>query len=276
MHLDHFHYSVLGTNQEKRIVFVHGLMAFSANWRKIANHLQDEYQCLIYDQRGHGRSFKPNEGYSNEDLASDLKQITEDLGWSKFHLVGHSMGARVSMVFAHQYPQKVQTLCLEDMGAIVHPNSYKYYENMLNIVPTPFATKEDFKSFFENKFLNLFTPKENPQVLVSFLMANIEEKDNKTYDWKFHKQGIIDIVKLGHIRDRWTELQSFQMPVLLVRGGNSHVLKSDEFNKMLEINSKIEGFEFEGVGHWVHYEKSQEFADLLRKFIQKNSLHDAQ
>ncbi|MGZ3692535.1 MAG: alpha/beta fold hydrolase, partial [Pseudobdellovibrio sp.] len=173
MHIDNFHYSILGENKNSRIVFVHGLMAFAANWRKIANKLEDRYQCLIYDQRGHGRSFKPAGPYTPEVFAEDLNKITYELGWDSFHLVGHSMGARVALVFAHLFPQKVKTLCLEDIGVEVNPENYKYYENMLNVVPTPFRSKDAMKSFFVKDFPNLFTPNEKPQVLMTFLQANI-------------------------------------------------------------------------------------------------------
>ena len=271
MHIDNFHYYILGGNAQQRIVFVHGLMAFSANWRKIANLLEDQYQCLIYDQRGHGRSFKPETGYSPVDFAEDLNKITDELGWDKFHLVGHSMGGRVAMVFAHLFPDKVRTLTIEDIGVEVQPESYKYYEQMLNVVPTPFQTKEAMKSFFEDQFLKLFTPKESPVVLKTFLMANIEEKPEGIWDWKFSKQAIVEIVKEGHVRDRWLELSSFKMPVLLIRGENSHVLYRDEFEKMLQINPQVHGVEIKGAGHWVHYEKYQEFVKELSDFIRRNS-----
>lgn len=270
MYADNFNYSILGINSEQRVVFLHGLMAFSANWRKIANRIESEYQCLIYDQRGHGRSFKPEEGYSPEILAEDLYKITSDLGWENFHLVGHSMGARVAMVFAHKYPEKLKTLTLEDMGADVQPESYRYYEKMLNIVPTPFTSKQEMKSFFENEFLKLFTPSESPEVLMTFLQANIEEKESGVYDWRFSKKGIVEIVREGHKQDRWLEVSSFKLPVLLVRGEKSHVLSASEFEKMLQINAQITGVEIKGAGHWVHYEKYEEFTRVLHEFLQSH------
>lgn len=271
MHIDNFNYSILGTNTQQRVVFLHGLMAFSANWRKIANLLENQYQCLIYDQRGHGRSFKPETGYSLDILAEDLNKITTELAWQDFHLVGHSMGANVAMVFAHKFPNKVKTLTIEDMGASVLADSYKYYEKMLNLVPTPFTSKEAVKHFFENEFLKLFNPSENPKVLVSFLQANIEEKEpGGTYDWRFSKQAIIEIAKQSREKDRWLEVSSFKMPVLLIRGENSHVFSKEEFHKMQQINPQITGVEIKGAGHWLHYEKYQEFTQILLKFLQEH------
>jgi esterase len=271
VYIDNFHYYILGRNVQQRIVFVHGLMAFAANWRKIANLLEDQFQCLIYDQRGHGRSFKPETGYTPADFAEDLNKITDELGWNKFHLVGHSMGGRVALVFAHMFPEKVSTLTIEDIGVEVMPESYRYYERMLNVVPTPFRSKDEMKLFFENQFLKVFDPKESPLVLKTFLMANLEEKPDGSWDWKFSKQAIVEIVKQGHTKDRWLELSSLKMPVLLIRGENSHVLDKSEYEKMLQINPVIYGVEMTGAGHWVHYEKHQEFVEELRDFIHRNS-----
>lgn len=270
MYVDNFNYSILGSNTEQRIVFLHGLMAFSANWRKIATKLEDRYQCLIYDQRGHGRSFKPEFGYSLNDFAEDLHKITTELGWTSFHLVGHSLGARIAMVFADKYPERVRTLTIEDMGASVLPDSFKYYEEMLNIVPTPFASREAVKDFFENSFLERFRPNENPKVLLTFLQANIEEKESGVYDWRFSKQAIIETARENHHRDRWREVSSFKMPVLLIRGETSHILSAEEYEKMLKVNPQITGIEIKGAGHWLHYEKYEEFTQFLVKFLSEN------
>ena len=271
MFLSNFNYSVLGQNESQRVVFIHGLMAFSANWRKIASRIQNDYQCLIYDQRGHGRSFKPESGYSPEIFAQDLDQITMELGWDKFHLVGHSMGARNAMVFADLYPEKVRTLTLEDMGPEADSQSYVYYEKMLNSVPTPFKSKVEMKSFFTQNFEKNFTSKEPISVLSTFLQANIEQvNDSDLFDWRFSKQAIIETVKEGHAKDRWGEISRFKMPVMLIRGENSHVLKQETYSKMLEANPKIHGVVIKQAGHWIHYEKYEEFTSILREFLGKN------
>lgn len=265
--LSNFHYSILGTNTEQRVVFIHGLMAFAANWRKIANRLEDEFQCLIYDQRGHGRSFKPESGYSPEIFAEDLNKITDELGWDSFHLVGHSMGGRNAMVFANLYPHKVRTLTIEDTSPEMDPTMSQYYENMLGHIPTPFSDKLAVKNFFENEFKKNFPSQEPPTVLGTFLQANLEEKEDGRYDWRFSKQAIIQIVREGHYKDRWLEVSSFKMPVLLFRGEKSHILKQETFEKMLAINPNIQGVELAGAGHWVHYEKFEEFVQHFRQFV---------
>ncbi len=268
--LESFHYSVLGANEKNRIVFVHGLMAFAANWRKIASRLENDFQCLIYDQRGHGRSFKPPNGYSPEIFAEDLNKITDELGWDSFHLVGHSMGGRNVMVFADRYASKVRTLTIEDMGPDANSTAVNYYKDMLEMIPVPFESKADIKNYFDSEFSKNFKSKEPMSILSTFLQANLEEKTegplSGKYDWKFSKNAVYEIVEEGHKKDRWLEVSKFKMPVLLVRGEHSHVLKQETFEKMLAVNPNIQGLEIRDAGHWVHYEKHDEFVQALRDF----------
>jgi esterase len=274
MFLDQFNYSILGQNDQNRVVFIHGLMAFSANWRKIASRIQNDYQCLIYDQRGHGRSFKPDSEYSPEVYASDLKQMTNELGWDRFHLVGHSMGGRNAMVFADLYPDKLKSLVIEDMGPDSDANAVKYYEDMLNSIPTPFFSKDEMKAFFSNDFEKKFQSKEAIAVLSSFLQANIESVSEGSsaglFDWRFSKKAILQTVKEGHTKDRWREISNLKMPTLLIRGENSHILKKDVFDRMVQSNPNIQGLEIKQAGHWIHYEKYEEFTSILREFLGKN------
>ena len=271
MFLSNFNYVILGQNSSERIVFLHGMMAFAANWRKIASRLESEFQCLIYDQRGHGRSFKPESGYSPEIFAQDLDKITTQLGWDRFHLVGHSMGGRNAMVFSNKYPEKVKTLTIEDIGPEADMRSILYYKDLLEMVPTPFNSKEEIKKYFTEIFEKNNKFKEPITVLSSFLQANIEEKtegpQRGLYDWRFSKNAIYEIVKDGALKDRWFEISNFKMPVLLVRGQFSHLLSRETFEKMCAINSNIHGVEIAGAGHWVHYEKFEEFAQVLRDFL---------
>jgi len=67
-----------------------------------------------------------------------------------------------------------------------------------------------------------------------FLQANIEEKESGMYDWRFSKQAVIETAMENHKTDRWTEVSSFKMPVLLIRGENSHILSDEEFQKMMQ------------------------------------------
>jgi len=95
------------------MVMVHGLNGNLAVWHlKMVPELRKEYRITTYDLRGHGRSDMPPTGYTTEDMANDLLGIMDALGIERAHLVGHSLGADISLHFALLYPNKLEKMVL--------------------------------------------------------------------------------------------------------------------------------------------------------------------
>jgi 3-oxoadipate enol-lactonase len=70
------------------------------------------FRPIVYDNRGTGRSDKPNEEYLIEGLAADAAALLDALGLARAHIFGVSMGGMVAQEFALHYPARVQTLTL--------------------------------------------------------------------------------------------------------------------------------------------------------------------
>lgn len=264
--LEQIHHRIEGNPGGQKWVFIHGLMGFLNNWKKITSSLKTTSECLVYDQRGHGRSFKPDSGYAPEDYARDLYELTEALGWHKFHLVGHSMGGRNALVFANLYPEKVEKLIIEDIGPESNPNASLYYENLLGLIPTPFESREVARKFFHEDFIEKAVTKDPPAVLGAFFYANLVEVDGK-WDWRFFKKGILESVLAGRDRDRWQEVENLKIPTLWLRGENSKEFSRENFERVLSSNKLIQGVEIPEAGHWIHSEKPSEFTEALRNFV---------
>ncbi len=260
-HLQHFHYQITGNEQGPKLVFLHGLMGAGHNWRRIVPDFEPNYHILTYDQRGHGRSFQPSEGYAPEDFAEDLRQILNELGWERVYLVGHSLGGRNALNFASHSPDRVLKLVLVDIGPELSPESDQQIHHIISSVPTPFSSREEAKSFLLQSY---------PEALAQYLYTNIEKKkDSGLYDWRFFKQGILQALEQGRAQSRWEEVVALQMPTLLVRGEVSETLPLDVYQRMLEANHLIRGVEIPGAGHWVHADQPEEFSRLLGQFLQE-------
>ncbi len=241
-------------------------MGFGLNWRTIAKHFEDQYQILTYDQRGHGRSFHPVGGYEPETYAEDLKLILDELGWNAITLVGHSMGGRNALEFAHRFPNDVRRLVIEDIGPQMQASTVNSLEKLLDEVPTPFASKREAKAFFEGPFLARDTSQARVG-LAQFLYANLTENEQKQAVWRFYEPGIRASIAIGRAKDRWAQIEALQMPTLLLRGELSTDLSRPIFEEILHRNPKIEGVEIKGVGHWIHSEKPAEFIQALESFF---------
>jgi pimeloyl-ACP methyl ester carboxylesterase len=250
--LDQFHHQIYGPETGRPWVFLHGLMGFLNNWRKIISGLESTERCLSYDQRGHGRSMKPATGYSPEDYANDLKIILDELAWPKVILVGHSMGGRNALNFAHRFPERVEKLVIEDIGPESSDGNLEYYQILLGLVPAPFKDRASARAFFSGEFLARARTRDNPKMLAEYFYANMEEKSDGTVSWRFSPEAVLESVHQGQLRDRWDEVRSLKVETLLVKGENSRELGLEIYEKMLESNKLIHGVIIPKAGHWVH------------------------
>ena len=111
-------YQLVGPELKKDVppaVLIHGLGANQAFWFLGAlRHLGHDRAHLIYDLRGHGASSMPERGYDLVTMTSDLLDLLDRLGIEKAHIVGHSYGARVALVFALRHADRVESLTIAD------------------------------------------------------------------------------------------------------------------------------------------------------------------
>ena len=75
------------------------------------------YRVVALDQRGHGQSEKPYDPDSyGINMVEDVRRLLDHLGEEQVHLVGYSMGARVSNTFRSLYADRLLTITLGGYG----------------------------------------------------------------------------------------------------------------------------------------------------------------
>lgn len=255
-------YQIFGEDSSSKLVFLHGIMGQGRNWMSIAKKFSTQYQCLIYDQRGHGRSIQPDSGYQIDDYVEDLRQLLDHLGWQKIKLVGHSMGGRVALLFADRYPERVEKLVIVDIGPNSDWTSMGGVLEKLDFVPVPFTDRAAAREFMENEFLSKYPNK----MVMEFFYSNLAER-NGQYDWIFSKSAIRQSLETARHKDYWAEFKNLEMPTLFLRGENSPDLPREDFAKVLQANPRIKGVEIAGAGHWVHAEKPLEAIRIIDEFF---------
>lgn len=270
LQLTDFFYQTYGPEAGRKWVFVHGLMGAGQNWRKIISSLEGTERCLAFDQRGHGRSFKPSDGYSPDDYSKDLNFLTDALGWDKFVLVGHSMGGRTAFHFASQYPEKVSHLIIEDIGPEANPIAHEYFENLLGVVPEFFTSREEAKVFFKTEFLQKAQTKDKVEVIGQFFYTNIIELPDGRATFRFPRAAIIETVRQGRSHGLWDNLKKLSMPTLWIRGEQSKELSVENFQKITTVNPEIQTITIPDSGHWVHIDQPEAFKTAVCQFVEQN------
>lgn len=98
----------------RSVVLLHGKNFSGAYWQKTAQALSAEgYRVIMPDQIGFGKSSKPTGyQYSFQGLASDTKNLLDELKIEHADIVGHSMGGMVAARFALMFPEFTSRLVL--------------------------------------------------------------------------------------------------------------------------------------------------------------------
>lgn len=96
------------------LVLAHGITDSGLCFDRVARALEDDYDLIMVDARGHGHSDKPESGYSPTDHAADLAGLIDGLGLDRPGVIGHSMGASTATDLAAGWPDRVRGLVLED------------------------------------------------------------------------------------------------------------------------------------------------------------------
>ena len=106
--------------QGPALLMLHGNPQTHAMWHKVAPELVNKYTVICPDIPGYGKSFKPiisdnHETYSKVNIALDIINFMELLGFDKFQIVAHDRGARIAHRIALDFPEKVIKMILLDI-----------------------------------------------------------------------------------------------------------------------------------------------------------------
>jgi pimeloyl-ACP methyl ester carboxylesterase len=93
---------------------IHGWNSSSAHWERLLCELPSRLHSIAVDLPGCGLSDKPDAVYDIPYFVESLRCFCEELGLSRIVLAGHSMGGKIAIHFATQYPNLVERLILID------------------------------------------------------------------------------------------------------------------------------------------------------------------
>lgn len=99
------------------LVLIEGLGVATWLWEKQVPDFCKHFTTITYDNRGVGKSDKPEGPYSISMLADDLAGLLQALHIPKAHILGASMGGFIAQDFALRYPEKVDRLVLVSTSA---------------------------------------------------------------------------------------------------------------------------------------------------------------
>ncbi len=258
-----FHYLDWGGNAPV-LLCLHGAGGNARHWERLAETFRGELRVIGLDQRGHGVTDNPATGHMTTEMAEDVANFAEAIGLKKFNLLGHSMGARISLVFAGRYSHKLNRLILSDPPHYPVeddiPHEFDHYQSR----PAAFPSKEAALAYLRtNPPQGKSLSQDELEDLVKFQMTR--EADG-SYRWRVNPTGLLEAMKfvLGDIE---LSLRGIMCPTLLLRGERSHLLSREYAQRMASIIRQCHLVEIKDAGHGTWRDNPEDFHKALREFL---------
>ena len=241
------------------LIFLHGLLGSSRNWRSVAKALADQYYIYALDLPEHG-----NSAHSSSTSLSEMNdQVTE---WIDHHLkqeyvlCGHSLGGKVAMAHACAQPELLNALVVVDIAPRDYPTEHHLptLEAMLSLDLNSLESRKDADNKLSARIPNW--------AFRQFLLTNLKEGDG-AWEWQSNLPTLYRSMPNLSINPL-SEKDSYAGPTLFVRGGKSGYLRSEHFSLIQDFFPAAKIETIPEVGHDVHVEDRAGFVQHLTQFLQ--------
>ncbi len=257
MNFGDYHYGVTVVGDGKPLVCVHGFSESGTTWDGI--HV-DGYRMIRIDLIGHGTSSRPTEieAYTIPQILFDIHRIVYSLAGERYALLGYSMGARIALLYALEYPIEVTKLILES-GSVGIEGTVERSERREADVALGKRIREQSIEWFAETWAKLDIFK-SQYTLPKAVQNRIQHRrlQNSPHALAFtlegSGQGVMPYV--GH------RLQELTMPICYISGELD--TKYTEIGK--QYFARVHHVVL-GAGHNVHVEKPCQYMCIVKEFL---------
>jgi pimeloyl-ACP methyl ester carboxylesterase len=119
-------------------MLTHGLASNARLWDGVARRLAASGHLVItVDQRGHGQSSKPDDGYDVPNCADDLALLIDELELDRPGVAGQSWGGNVVLELGHRHPESVDQIACVDGGFIDLSDAFPHWDDCAAALAPP-------------------------------------------------------------------------------------------------------------------------------------------
>ena len=240
------------------LIILHGFLGMSDNWKSLGTLYTNEgYEVHMLDLRNHGKSFHADE-FNLNVMSIDVLKYCQYHNLSSVSIIGHSMGGKVAMLFAANYPELVEKLIVADIGPKYYPPHHQDILAALNAVD--FSTQPDRANVEE--VLSQFIPDFGTR---QFLMKNLYWIQPGQLAFRFNLS--VFNKKIESIGEELAEDLYFDRPTLFIRGGTSNYILDSDMPSIKKFFPASELKTIPKVGHWLHAENPKLFFQFTSEFL---------
>ena len=236
------------------LLIAHGITDNGLGWSRFARAMEDGYDVVLYDWRGHGLSDAPETGYTFHDLAEDMAGLITALALERPHIIGHSGGAVIASIFAANHPERLASLVLEDPAwgtgwggwDVMTPGMIEWFGGIVAMT--------------------------RPELVATCRERNPEWTAEEVELWADSKVQVSSNVvqTLRQAEPRWQEIvPQITCPILLIVGDEEmgSVNTGEDVEAITSVWREGQAVSIEGAGHMVHYDRFEAFLALVKGFL---------
>lgn len=246
------------------VFLLHGVTANHRVWAPIAQALSPHARVIAVDQRGHGRSDKPDTGYAAEDFAGDVRGLVEELGGTgKNLLVGHSLGARNSIAAAALFPELISGIVAIDFTPFIETEVFDSLESRVGGGAQAFDSVAAIELYLQDRYVNM------PRDAVA-----------RRADYGYHEtsEGLVPLASpsamLQTVQGLRADLAGYfseiGVPATIVRGAESVLVTQAAFDATRALRPELQYEIVANADHYVPEEQPVAITRLVLELLGRN------
>ncbi len=249
------------------LIILHGLFGISDNWAALAKLWSQYFTVYAVDLRNHGQSPHSDE-WNYTAMAEDIIELMGDEKLNDVILLGHSMGGKVGMRLAIDYPTSLSKLIVVDIAPRQSlPNNSEVVRALEQVDLNKINSRKGAEE--------ILRPLLHEEGTIQFLLKNLfwsegprtgkEQADGeKSLQWRFNLDVIsknLDEVYAATLPDPVCETET-----LFIRGSKSQYIMPEDEASITRMFPNSSVVTIEDAGHWVHADQPFPVYEAVMKF----------
>jgi N-formylmaleamate deformylase len=251
------HYTRTGGDKPP-VILLHGLMTSGLCWTPLARALEQEYDVIMPDARGHGQSSVPDHGYSYEDHANDIAGLIQALQLPPVFLLGHSMGGMTAAVVASQHSKLLRGLILADPTFLSPTVQREVWESDVADQHRKMLAKSLEEVVAEGRDRHPSRPRETVKL---FAQARLQTSLNA-----------FDVLRPPN-PEYQRVIREIDVPSLLIISDKG-VVSSAVAEELQRVNPTLQVSTIHHAGHALYMDQPERFAAVVKSFLRSLSAAD--
>ena len=256
------HYEVTGKSGATPVLMIQGLGASKNAWNLQRIAMATRFRIISFDNRGAGRSDKPTEPFTLEQMADDALAVLDAAGIETAHVVGASMGGVISQIVAVKYPHRVRSLTLVCTACRNHPWRQELLQTWAKT-----AEEKGMIEVGKEAAQWVMSPRSFRRLVPAFTWMGPLAALRPRHSFVSQIHAILDTRE-----DLVDQLSTITAPTMVIVGNQDILTPRGDSEEIAERIPNAELVVISGAAHGLMMEHSSTFNRILIEFLQRTEL----